>query len=108
MNPTSNDSPKTRPSSQRRRMHRRADVPETDKAERALALVGLDLWLCHYAAGPHEVIPHTLRTLAGPSGDEQLAEAISEAARKWVKARGSYRDSDAVLIVQIARRDVQK
>ena len=104
-NRTQSDRPPTRP---RRRVRRRADVSDRCDHARALALVGLELWLCHYGAGPHAVIPHVLRTLGGDGCDEQLMEAISEAARKWTKQRGTYRDSDADLIVDIARRDVRK
>ncbi len=105
MDDTPADKPTTRP---RRRTHRRDSVAKKCDHVRALALVALDLWLCYYGAGPSQVIDHMLRTLGGDQGDEKLIEAISQAARRWAKRRGSYKDSDADIIVRIARRDAGK
>jgi hypothetical protein len=92
----------------RRRRRQRVDVSETEIRELAIAERALDLWLCWHAASPHEVIPHVLRTLAGGACSEAMVEAISKAASDWTRQRYTYHPSDAVIIVEIARRDARK
>ncbi len=81
-------------------------LPAVDRNIRSKRLAAarraLDLWLAWYGGGPHEVIPHVLRETTGLNDED--VEAISAAARRWVRHRGSFHESDAPAVLQLAGR----
>jgi hypothetical protein len=73
------------------------------KRELSLARLALEFWLCHHAAGPSEVVPHVLRTLANGVSDEFI-EAASQAASELTERRHTYGPDDIEIVAFIAKR----
>jgi hypothetical protein len=79
------------------------------ETELAVAERALDLWLCWHAAGPHEVIPYILKTLADGAVSDEMVEAISKRASKWTQSEHTYNAAhDPEVIVRLANRGARK
>ncbi len=76
----------------------------TRRREFALAKKALDLWLCHHAAGPDELIPYILKCMAAGRLEDGFVDALSEAASELTERRHTFGREDVEIVAYIARR----